>query len=71
VAEPRWLTVREVADRLSVVPETVRRMLRRSQLKGSNLGRRLGWRVRETDLEAFLGGQSRGLTDEGSGRGSP
>lgn len=49
------LTVAEVAQRLKVDEETVRRWLRDKKLKGIALGnRRSGWRIRETDLLQFL-----------------
>lgn len=54
------LTVREVADRLNVHPETVKRWLRSGRLKGTKLpaGRwgRGEWRIAEEDLQAFLDG---------------
>lgn len=48
------LTVEEVAVRLAVKPDTVRRWLRRGQLHGILPGgRRLGYRVPTTELERF------------------
>jgi excisionase family DNA binding protein len=52
--EPEFLTVAEVAQRLRVDQESVRRWLRTRQLPGVNLGRRAGWRIRPADLDAFL-----------------
>jgi excisionase family DNA binding protein len=52
--EVKWLTVSDIAETLSVDVETVRRWLRRKQLRGAFLGRRAGYRVRETDLNKFL-----------------
>ena len=52
--EDRWLTVAEICDRLRVHEETVRRWLRSGQLPGRAFGGRAGYRVRESDLEAFL-----------------
>ena len=50
----RWLTVAEIAERLKVHEQTVRRWLRDRRLVGRNFGGRTGYRVREADLEAFL-----------------
>ncbi len=48
------LTVIEVAKRLRVTPEAVRRWLRAGQLKGFMLGDRGGWRVRAGEVESFI-----------------
>lgn len=48
----RLLSVREVAERLSVHPETVRRYLRDGTLPGRHL--KQGWRVKESDVAAFI-----------------
>jgi excisionase family DNA binding protein len=49
------LTVQEVAARLKMNPETVRRWLREGKLRGYLLGGdRGGYRVAESDLNAFL-----------------
>jgi excisionase family DNA binding protein len=52
--EDRLLTVREAAERLRVSEWTIRRWLRTGELKGSRFGDKAGWRVRESELEAFL-----------------
>ena len=52
--QDRWLTVNQIAQRLQVHPETVRRWLRDGRLQGRNLGGKSGYRVREADLEVFL-----------------
>ena len=52
--QDRMLTVQQVADRLQVAPESVRRWLRSGELGGVNLGGKGGWRVTETDLAGFL-----------------
>jgi excisionase family DNA binding protein len=55
VASERLLTVADVAERLAVNPETVRRWLRAGRLKGFSLGSdKAGWRIREGDLAAFV-----------------
>ena len=51
----RWLTVAQVADRLQVSQETVRRWIRNGDLPVLELGGlKAGYRVRETDLAAFI-----------------
>lgn len=53
------LTVEQVADALQVEPVTVRRMLKRGDLRGLKLSGK-EWRIRPEDLEAYI--QSK-LTD--------
>jgi excisionase family DNA binding protein len=54
VAE-RYLTVRDVAEQLSVNEDTVRRWLRERRLRGFMPGGpRGGYRVRESELERFV-----------------
>ena len=48
------LTVDQVAERLQVNEQTVRRWLREGELTGIAFGGRTGWRVGEEDLQAFL-----------------
>jgi excisionase family DNA binding protein len=50
----RLLTVPEVAAALRVDENTVRRWLRRGRLSGVNLGHRIGYRVRQSELDRFL-----------------
>jgi excisionase family DNA binding protein len=53
------LTVAQVARRLAVSEETVRRYLRDAKLRGVRIGvNRAGWRIEERDLEAFLRARS-------------
>jgi excisionase family DNA binding protein len=47
------LSIEETAQRLKTHPETVRRYLREGQIAGVKLGGR-SWRVRESDLTAFI-----------------
>ena len=47
-----YQTVREVADRLKVSEATVRGWIRDGALRAIEIGK--GWRVADTDLEAFL-----------------
>lgn len=46
------LTPDEAAERLAVSPKTLRDWLRTGALRGVKVGRL--WRVRPTDLEAFI-----------------
>lgn len=49
------LTVPEVAARLKVSEETVRRWLRDGHLRGRRIGStRAGWRVLESELRRFI-----------------
>ena len=53
--EDRLLTVPEVAERLRVNPESVRRWIRQRKIRGVRLGGpRTGWRVLESEVEAFI-----------------
>jgi excisionase family DNA binding protein len=54
MADERWLEVKDIVDKLSVHPNTVRRWLKSGQLLGRNFGGRTGYRIRESDLNAFL-----------------
>jgi excisionase family DNA binding protein len=50
----RVLTVNQVAERLQVNVQTVRRWLRNGELIGTPIGGRTGWRVYEAEVQAFL-----------------
>jgi excisionase family DNA binding protein len=52
--EEQWFTVDEVARRLKVSDQTVRRWLRAGALVGRNFGGRTGYRIPEAELERFL-----------------
>ena len=55
MTDPQVLTVPQVAAQLQMTEEAVRDLLRSGSLRGSLPGgRKLGWRVRPTDLERFL-----------------
>jgi excisionase family DNA binding protein len=54
MADERWFTVEQIADLLQVHPETVRSWLRAGRLKGRAFGGKTGWRIRESELNAFL-----------------
>ena len=51
-AHETWLTPSEVAERLRINEETVRKWLREGRMRGSYLGR--VWRVSYSDLLAFM-----------------
>ena len=66
MSEERLLTVREVAERIRPSPQTVRRWLQQGRLRGFRPGgTKLGYRVREADLQRFLT-QSNELTPPAS-----
>lgn len=50
----KMLTTEQVADQLSVKVETVRDWLRRGLLVGYKIGGAKDWRVKPSDLNAFL-----------------
>jgi chromosome partitioning protein len=50
-----WLTIKEITTRLKLHPNTVARYIQEGKLKGVKVGK--GYRVRETDLTAFIGEQ--------------
>lgn len=50
--QERYLRAEDIAGRLNVSPITVRKWLREGKLKGLRAGRL--WRVKESDLQAFL-----------------
>jgi excisionase family DNA binding protein len=53
--EDERLTTKQVADELQVNKETVLRWLRRGELDGVDMGHRIGYRVRRSDMERFIG----------------
>lgn len=48
----KLLTPEEAAEKLGVMPETIREWLRSGKIKGRKAGRL--WRIPEADLERFL-----------------
>lgn len=53
--DDRLLTVNEVADRLRVHVESVRRWIRQGKMSGSMMGGdRGGYRIPESEIERFL-----------------
>jgi excisionase family DNA binding protein len=55
----RMLTLREVSDYLHVNPATVRRLVRRGQLRAIRVGRDLRFEVRVVDQWVAEGGSAR------------
>ena len=55
--DDRLLTVDEVAERLKVHPESVRRWLRDGTLAGHLVTRRAGWRIPESAFLRFTRGE--------------
>ena len=49
-----WLNTKEIAERLNIHVETVRRWLRSGMLRGVLVGGKSGYRIREHDLDRFL-----------------
>jgi excisionase family DNA binding protein len=54
------MTVAQVAERLKVNPETVRRWLRAGQMSGTLLGDRAGWRIPASEVNRLLPHHCRG-----------
>ena len=53
----KFYTVNEVAEMLSVHPETIRRNLKSGKLKGNKVGK--DWRVEESAIRQFLTGENK------------
>jgi excisionase family DNA binding protein len=51
-----WLTVEEVAERLRMHPDTIRRLLREGKIEGHIINRRAGWRVRPSAIDDYVTG---------------
>ena len=52
--QTEYFTVRELAEKLKVHPQTVKDWLRAGGLEGVNFGGRSGWRVTDEQLRAFV-----------------
>jgi excisionase family DNA binding protein len=63
------LTVAQVAERLQVNPETVRRWLRGGRLRGLSLGRRGGYRITDGEYRRFIA-EAQGPGYDASGGGT-
>ena len=59
MADERVLTVREVAERLRVTEESVRRWLRAGRIRGVMIGgQRSGYRIPESEVGRILRGEA-------------
>ncbi len=56
--EERWYDVKDVVDMLKVHEQTVRRWIKQGDLPAVLFGRRGGYRIKASDLDAFLSAQS-------------
>jgi excisionase family DNA binding protein len=55
MTDDHYLTVAQVATRLQLARETIRRMLREGRLRGVRLGaRKAGWRIPASEAERLL-----------------
>ena len=52
--DERWYTIAEIVNLLKVHEQTVRRWIRNGELRAAMLGRKAGYRVKASDLAAFL-----------------
>ena len=64
MSKDRLLTVEEVAERLGVNQDTVRRWIRNQELEAIDLGGRAGYRVTESALEKFIRNRIRPARDD-------
>ena len=49
--DDQLLTVAQVAERLQLHPETIRRWIREGRMKAITLGTRSGFRIRQSELD--------------------
>jgi len=61
----RWYTIAEIVEMLSVHEQTVRRWLKTGELRGTLLGRKAGYRIQGSDLQAFLDARAVEVRDVG------
>jgi excisionase family DNA binding protein len=57
MVDEQWLEVKDIVERLNVHEQTVRRWIREGELPALMFSRRSGYRVRASDLAAFLEAQ--------------
>lgn len=63
-ASPRYLTLEQVADELSVGLPQVRSLLRSGELRGFQVGGRGLWRIGRIDLEDYIAQAYRKTADK-------
>ena len=54
MASTKWITTKDVAERLNIHVETVRRWVRVGDLRAVSIGGKGGYRIKEKDLDDFL-----------------
>jgi len=54
MTDERWYTVQEIVNMLSVHEQTVRRWIKQGELEAILFGRKGGYRVKASNLDAFL-----------------
>jgi excisionase family DNA binding protein len=54
MTDETYLTVEDVATRLSVHPDTVRKWIKSGELRAINLGARAGYRISKSALDEFI-----------------
>jgi excisionase family DNA binding protein len=64
MAQDKLLKLDEVAERLGVNIETVRRWVRNGEIEVIDLGGKAGYRVTEAALERFLRGRVKPVRDD-------
>ena len=55
--DERWYDVKEIVDMLKVHEQTVRRWIKQGDLPAILFGRKGGYRIKASDLDAFLTAQ--------------
>ncbi|WP_307433132.1 helix-turn-helix domain-containing protein [Pseudarthrobacter defluvii] len=51
---PRFVSLQQVADELSVGQPTIRELLRSGELRGIQVGGRGVWRIERKEIEAYI-----------------
>lgn len=63
--QEKLLTVKQVADIMSVDEKTIRNWIQRGDLRAVNIGRlRPEYRIRPTDLDEFISRRQTGRSDD-------
>ena len=58
MSDERWYDVKDIVDMLKVHEQTVRRWIKQGDLPAIMFGRKGGYRIRASDLDAFLTAQA-------------
>lgn len=67
-SQGEWLTVEQVAERLQVHVRTVRNWIGRGELAAAFLSKKAGYRIRSSDLDAFMDARMTAASKEGAVR---